>query len=101
MIALLLAAAIGQLPLQPPLMFNENSKADVATVAHFAELERFQYRVNAMQREIKTEPDEQRREVLRNNLESYQRDVVPLLDVIRRSVERLRAKESWPGEFAA
>jgi hypothetical protein len=99
MIVLLLAIVVNQLPIQPPIIFNEDSKADVATVAYLGELERFHDRVKRLQREIEREPDEQPLEVLQKRLREYQRDVVPLLDVIRRSVERLRAKEHGAGEF--
>lgn len=101
MIAVLLAIVIGQLPILPPIIFNENSKADVATVAYLGEFERFHDRVKRLQRDIEREPDEQRREVLCDRLREYQRDVVPLLESIRRSVQRLRVKERGPGEFAA
>lgn len=101
MFVLLLAATFGQLPILPPIIFDENSKADVATVGYLAELERFEFIVKRFREQIATEPDEQRREVLRARLREYQRDVLPLLETIRRSVERLRAKERGPGEFAA
>ena len=61
MLALILAATIGQLPILPPLLPDENSKADVATLGYIDELNRFYDRVQRRQREIEAEPDEQRR----------------------------------------
>lgn len=100
MIALLLAAALSQLPILPPLLPNENSKADVATLGYLAELNAFYDRVQRSQREIEAEPDEQRREVLRARLDEYQRDFVPIFDKMRQVIERMRPKERRQSDFA-
>ena len=84
----------------PPLV-NENSQADVATVAYVKELEAFNANVRRRQREIESEGDEQRREVLQRDLDEYKRDVLPLLNGIRRTIERMRADERPATDLAA